>query len=89
MHDLAMLEVLSTGETLCQCLCGAISGQQNKADRWFITPNGDGTAAVSPSINWPGHFHTTFTRAPLGKVDWDRYVDSPSWALEHPGHPTQ
>lgn len=86
-HDLSVLEVLQNGEIRCQCTCGAISDQEDKAFRWTITPNGDGTAAVSPSIDWSsaGHFHTTFARAPLGECDFEKYMDSPAWEIEHPG----
>lgn len=86
-HDLSVLEVLASGQILCQCQCGAISGQKDPNARWTVTPNGDGTAAVSPSIDWSstGHFHLTFSRAPLGEVDWEKYEASPAWDIDHPG----
>jgi hypothetical protein len=85
-HDLVMLQLMQDGTILCQCACGAISGQRDKNARWTITPNGDGTAAVSPSIDWSssGHFHSTYARAPLGSVDFAKYMASPAWDIDHP-----
>jgi hypothetical protein len=56
------------GFWVVQCLCGWI-GSPREGAVWTVTPNGDGTANVRPSLDWAGHFHETFARAPLGSVD--------------------
>lgn len=32
---------------------------------WTATPNGDGTVALSPSVDWPRHFHEFYNRVPV------------------------
>lgn len=87
-HDLEVLQLNADGTIICQCACGAVSGQKDPNARWSVKPNGDGTATVSPSIDWSssGHFHKTFSQAPLGSVDFAKYEASPAWDIDHPGH---
>ena len=46
------------GKPLAVCLCGEISGGVH-GKTWNITVSADQkTATISPSLDWPGHFHT-------------------------------
>jgi hypothetical protein len=81
VHGLRVLQVGGPqGIALAQCLCFFIASPK-AGSTWTVTPNGDGTAKVSPSIDWPEHFHETFDRAPIGFVDFhlrDNAYDAPT-----------
>lgn len=72
---------------LVQCLCGAIRSN-DPSQKWSVKDNGDGTATISPSINFgrfaypepdgevlaEGHFRTGDpVIAPIGDVDLRLY----------------
>jgi hypothetical protein len=86
-HDLKIVQLTADRQNilLCQCVCGGIAGPKAGA-KWTITDNGDGTIALSPSVDWSegNHFHDFFAHVAVGKVDVEAYYDSAQWAIDHP-----
>lgn len=56
MHGLVMVYFPTPDDPVFRCLCWHIASGVTKSI-WSVITNLDGTVALSPSVNFPEHFH--------------------------------
>lgn len=58
------------GRPVFVCSCGQLA-EGKDGESWSITDSDDGQLArtITPSVNWPGHFHDFYRNVPYTTLD--------------------